>query len=158
MKRKYLLFLVLLFFLILIAALLLFPRSRGSPASLSRLFGDPWSTTYEGPKASQNTSQAAQGIAIPGITELTLKAKQTRQDVTIYNPEDNSCLMQFNLYANNVLIWESGNVEPGKGYYNIDLLEPLEAGTYNGDLVMNCYTPSGEQLNGADIKFPIYVN
>ena len=158
MKRKYLLFLVLLFFLILIAALLLLSRSRGSPATLSRLFNDPEATTYEGPKASQNTSQAVQGIAIPGITELTLEENQMHQVTTFYNPAENDCIMQFNLYADNVLLWASGNVEGGKGFYDIDLLAPLKAGTYEGDLVINCYTPSGEKLNGADIKFPIYVN
>lgn len=97
------------------------------------------------------------GIAIPGFDSLTFTANTTAQRVNFYNPEDNSCLFLMTLYVGDAQYWQSGYVEPGKGYYDIELSESLSAGEYDAALLVQCYQQSGEALNSARIEFDLTV-
>lgn len=97
------------------------------------------------------------GIAIPGFDTLTFTANTTAQRVNFYNPEENSCLFLMTLYVGDAQYWQSGYVEPGKGYYDIELSESLSAGEYDAALLVQCYQQSGEALNSARIEFDLTV-
>lgn len=88
---------------------------------------------------------------------LTFVANQTIQQVNFYNPENNDCYFQMNLYVANELVWKSENVQPGYGYYEIELSRKLKQGEYPAYLNIKCYNPNGEELNSANIRFDLNV-
>ena len=96
-------------------------------------------------------------IAIPGIKEIIFTAGDRKQKVNFYNPKENDCYFQMNLYAEDKLIWKSGYVSPGNGYYNIELNRTFSTGTLQGFLLIKCYKQDGTELNSAKVKFQITV-
>lgn len=96
-------------------------------------------------------------IIVPGFKTLVFMADTTKQDVNLYNPEDNDCLFKLTLLADEKELWKSGFIKPGDGYYNIELSEPLKAGEYSGKLQYQCYKEDGAQLNGAVVTFNLIV-
>lgn len=96
-------------------------------------------------------------IAIPGIKDITFIADQKEQKINLHNPSINKCYFQMNLYAENELVWKSGYVAPGNGYYNIELNKTVSAGTMQGFLLIKCYKQDGTELNSAKVKFKITV-
>lgn len=82
-------------------------------------------------------------------------ANQTEQPVNFYNPQENSCLFQMSLYVDDNLLWESGYVQPGDGYYTITLNKSLESGEYSGSLLINCFLVDGTELNSAKVEFTL---
>lgn len=96
-------------------------------------------------------------IAIPGIKEVTFLAGQKDQKVNFYNPQNNDCYFQMNLYVDNEMIWQSGNVAPGDGYYNIKLNKVLLEGERQGYLLIKCYKKDGTELNSAKVKIKIFI-
>ncbi len=97
------------------------------------------------------------GIAIPGFDSLYFNADQTTQKVNFFNPDINDCLFKMSLLVDETILWESENVAPGKGYYQIDLSKPLPIGEYSAFLKVNCFTLNGEPLNGASVEFRLIV-
>ena len=63
----------------------------------------------------------------------------------------------MSLVVDDQSLWQSGFIEPGKGFYEIELSEPLKDGTYNAYLVYDCFTVDGIKLNSAQVKFTLYV-
>ncbi|MEG0392536.1 MAG: tRNA (uracil-5-)-methyltransferase [Anaerovoracaceae bacterium] len=117
----------------------------------------PWSGeegTYTGEK---NTDT----IDIPGFDMMTFKAGTKEQAVNLYNPEKNTCYFKFSLYLpDGTKVWQSGLVEPGKGFHQISLTQELAAGEYkDAVLKYECFTMDKEQtpLNGSEIKLTINV-
>jgi len=96
-------------------------------------------------------------IAIPGIKEIVFTAGDRKQKVNFYNPKENDCYFQMNLYAEDKLVWKSGNVSPGNGYYDIELNRVFQSGTLQGYLLIKCYKQDGAELNSAKVKFKIDV-
>lgn len=96
-------------------------------------------------------------IAIPCFDGLTFKSNQITQKVNIYNPEYNTCYMVFNLIVNDETIWQSGNVAPSKGYYEIELAHGLPCGVYGASLFIECFDRNGNPLNNGLSDFTLYV-
>lgn len=96
-------------------------------------------------------------IAIPGIKELVFSAGTKTQQVNFYNPEENDCYFKMELYVDGDLLWESGNVAPGDGYYTIELNKSLPAGERVGFLHIRCFKQDGTELNSAQVKFNLII-
>lgn len=101
--------------------------------------------------------QTTQAIEIPGFNELAFISGQTTQQVNFYNPKNNNCYFQMNLYVGNELLWKSDNVKPGYGYYEIELSQKLQQGEYPAYLNIKCYSKDGEALNSANVRFDLSV-
>lgn len=155
--RKYLLFGVIVLLVVgLILCLLHCQRGGSSISPVEPLDADEGAVAWEGTQNLADPHETG-GIAIPGFDRLTFTADATEQKVNFYNPEGNDCLFLMALYVNDGLYWQSGYVEPGKGYYNITLSEGLPAGLYDAALQVQCYKQSGEALNSAKIEFELTV-
>lgn len=97
-------------------------------------------------------------IEIPGFKEIYFIKDQTTQEVNFYNPEHNRCYFQMGLYSNNELLWKSGNILPGKGYYQIKLNKPFKkVETTDGYIKIRCFKKDGTKLNSATIKTKIII-
>ena len=96
-------------------------------------------------------------IKVPGISSLVFIANQKEQKVNFYNPKENDCLFHMTLYVNDERYWQSGYVDPGKGYYNITLENVLESGDYSGALLIECFMDDGTALNNARVEFNLKV-
>lgn len=114
-----------------------------------------WNGNQALPKPSLGNSPA---IEIPGFTEVVFIANQTTQKVNFYNPKNNDCYFQMNLYVENELLWQSGNIAPGKGYYQIELNKPFDkCGVTSGYLKIRCFKKNGTELNSATVKFKVVI-
>lgn len=96
-------------------------------------------------------------IKIPGISSLVFIEDQKGQKVNFYNPKENDCLFRMTLYIEDKQYWQSGYIDPGKGYYDITLDDTLQSGEYNGALLIECYKEEGTALNSAKVEFNLKV-
>lgn len=102
--------------------------------------------------------QDADTIKIPGFDSLTFTANQKEQKVNFKNPEENNCLFRMTLLIDDKQYWQSaGGIEPGKGYYEIQLDDTLQPGDYDGSLLVECFKEDGTALNNAKVKFNVEV-
>lgn len=109
-------------------------------------------------KQNIDSAATAEYVAIPGITDLTLVSNKKEQKVNLYNPEQNNCLMSFCIVVNDETIWQGGKLNPGFGYYDIELLKTLSKGDYIGELITRCYSIENEtELNGSKMKINIHA-
>ncbi len=117
---------------------------------------DDWNGNQQLPKASLGDKPA---ISIPGFNELVFIADQTTQKVNFYNPQNNNCLLLMSLYVDDELLWQSGYVKPGDGYYEIELSRALPEGENfkNGCLRIQCYKLDGTTLNSARVNFKLMI-
>lgn len=114
-----------------------------------------WNGNQSLPKPTIGNSPA---IEIPGLTEIVFIANQTNQEVNLYNPERNDCYFQMSLYVDDDLLWQSGNIAPGKGYYQINLNKPFKQdGEAEGYLKIRCFKKDKTELNSATVKFKAII-
>ena len=102
----------------------------------------------------------SESISIPGYDSFTFKAGQKVQNVTLHNPETNTCYFKMSLILEDgTTIWTSDLLEPGMAFTSIELDKALDKGTYsNVRLKYDCYSLKDQsQLNGAEIKVTIIV-
>lgn len=114
-----------------------------------------WNGEQSLPKPTIGNSPA---IEIPGFKEVVFIANQTTQYVNFYNPKYNGCCFQMNLYVDDELLWKSGNIVPGDGYYKIELNRPFnKTGVAEGCLKIKCFKEDGTELNSATVNFKITI-
>lgn len=54
--------------------------------------------------------------------------------------KNNDCYFQMNLYVNDELLWQFGNIAPCKGYYQIELKKPFnKCNVADGYLKIRCF-------------------
>lgn len=156
LSKKNIIILVLILVNILLTLAIFFVVSRN--IDNQSLSGDTNASEWNGNQYIQKpTSDNAAAIAIPGWDYIYLKSDTLNQQVNFYNPKANSCLFVMSLYIEDKLVWKSGYVEPGYGYYNIGLTEIPFAGTYDGYLKIQCFERNGQTLNSAKINFIVYI-
>ena len=154
-KSKY----IILVLLLLITGIFIFSMICGDnniPNPLFFLTPDQDAEEWNGDQELPQTG-GSEEVAIPGFKSLVCYAGQTVQKVNLYNPEENSVLLKMTMYANSEKLWESGYIEPGKGFYQIEFCEPLKTGTYDGELLVECFLQDGTEMNKAKVKFDLYV-
>lgn len=156
-KRRYIVFGVIISLIVCLTLLLTQCRGESATDIPNRLLEvDEGAVQWEGEK-NRPSDQTPGTIAIPGFDELTFVADQTQQYVNFYNPEVNDCLFLMTLYVDGEPCWQSGYVEPGKGYYTIELSDPLPVGIYKGELRIQCFKANGTELNSAKVTFELTV-
>ena len=156
-KRRYIVFGVIISLIACLTLLLVQCQREAATDVPNRLLEvDEGAVQWEGEK-NRPSNQAPGMIAIPGFDELTFVADQKQQYVNFYNPEVNDCLFLMTLYVNGEPYWQSGYVEPGKGYYTIELSATIPAGEYSGELKIECFKTNGQELNSARVTFDLYV-
>ena len=85
---------------------------------------------------------------------------KTLQEVRLYNPPANPCYFVISLFLpDGAEIYRSGLLPPGKELATIELLRPLDAGTYEGAFIRySCLSLDGmTSLNGADVDLTLEV-
>ena len=109
----------------------------------------------------QKKPKDAGNIHLPAFSGLTFKAGTKTQDVVLYNPGENTCLIRISLVlADGTKIYQSEFVEPGYYTKPITLTAPMERGIYRGvTLKYECFTNDENRspLNGATSKLDITV-
>ena len=155
-KRHILIAIIILLLLLLFSAIIIILQNR--QADKPTLPTDENAVIYEGQKDTYHLPNGQKGIAIPGLPEsLVFEANQTEQKVNFYNPEGNDCLFLMTLYVKDCQVWQSGNVAPGQGYYNITLQEPIASGEHDAYLLIQCFKNDGTALNSAKVGTKIIV-
>lgn len=100
-------------------------------------------------------------IKIPGFDAMTLQAgTYTQQCDLLYNPEVNDCYFVVTLsLPDGTPFFQSGPLAPGRRLEVLELSRKLTAGTYEDAVLQyDCFAvDSGEQLNGATVKFKLEV-
>lgn len=157
MNRRWLLFGVIIFLFCALILLLRCCNADTAPHNpCSGIEADEGAVNWEGNKNPSDTKQEG-AIAVPGFESLTFKANQVKQHVNFHNPETNNCFFLMTLYVEGKEYWKSGYVEAGKGYYSIELYEPISAGEYDAELLVRCFRSTGAELNSARIEFDLTV-
>ena len=81
--------------------------------------------------AREPVEKLTDSIALPGYTELTLKADALEQEIAFRNPEQNFCYIQPSLWlADGTLLWRGQLIAPGDVGDAVTLVHPLAAGEY----------------------------
>lgn len=156
MKRKHLLILLLLLLLIGSAAIFLYYHQQPDNKP-DNLITDESADNWQGDQELYKPQSEVPMIKIPGITSLVFAPDTVNQKVNFYNPEENDCLFRMTLNVDGKEYWQSGYCAPGKGYYDIKLDEPIEAGTYSAYLLVECFKEDGTALNAANVEFDLEV-
>lgn len=156
MKRKHILILLLLLLLIGSAAIFLYYHQQPDNKP-DNLITDESADNWQGDQELYKPQSDVPMITIPGITSLVFAPDTVNQKVNFYNPEENDCLFRMTLNVDGKEYWQSGYCAPGKGYYDIELTEPIEAGTYSAYLLVECFKEDGTRLNGANVEFDLQV-
>lgn len=102
--------------------------------------------------------EESDSISIPGYDTFIFTAGRTYQEITLYNPEENTCYFKMSLVLEDgTVIWTSDLLEPGMAFTSIELDQSLDIGTYSDVLLKyDCYSLKDQsQLNGAEIKVTI---
>lgn len=110
------------------------------------------------PEASLETD--GNGIAIPGYGVIYFPENETDVQITLYNPEQNTCLFQFELYIDDESqpIASTDLVEPGKAVSEVTLSRALEAGTYTLSIKVLTYAvDTFAPLNNAMVRTQLSV-
>lgn len=157
-KRNKLIPIVVILLIACLGLIVLLFSKCGNEQPAKNLNPDNSAVTWNGEQnISKPTVDNKPAIAIPGIKEMILISDQKEQKVNLYNPPTNNCYFQMNLYAEDELIWKSGNISPGNGYYDIELNKTLPKGERQGYLLIKCYRKDGTELNSAKVKFNLIV-
>lgn len=106
------------------------------------------------------TEKETKYITIPGFNQLSFKSQQKIQKINLYNPSENSCTMSMGIYlSDGTELWTSNNIQPGNGFYEIELNTVLKSGIYKNCLLnIQCYDKNGIELNGGKMNFTLFVS
>lgn len=99
-------------------------------------------------------------ILVPGYSGASMKEGETTLALRIGNPQENTCYLQATLQLEDgTTLYESGLIEPGKGFDEIELTQSLDAGTYAAMVHYQGYSLEEEPkiLNSCDSAFTLTV-
>lgn len=99
-------------------------------------------------------------ILVPGYSGAQMKAGDKVLQLSIGNPKENTCYLQATLQLEDgTVLYESGLLEPGTGYQEIELKETLSEGTYQALVRYQGYSMDKEntKLNSCDSAFTLTV-
>jgi len=141
--------------LILIIVVFLFAAITLSPLYLSENkehVGEIWDGLRPQHRVVEN-----EYIAIPGFSDLYMRADYNSQNVNIYNPKENKCSMNIEMLLDDgTLLWCVCNLMPGYGFHDINLLSTLDRGVYDATLRIKCFSiNTGAEINGCSFSFKI---
>jgi hypothetical protein len=99
-------------------------------------------------------------ITIPGFDTWTIDAGETTVSSKFYNPQANTCYFVIRVTVEDTgeTIYESKYIKPGQSLYQVELLRPMEAGSYQATIHYSTYSMAdGTPMNGADVPFRLVV-
>lgn len=80
-------------------------------------------------------------ISVPGYTEFRLDSQE--RGISLYNPPDNECVLQYYVYIKDRLVASSGVLASGDAE-KVDFYDVLTAGKYTVKLVAQAYSKDGK--------------
>ena len=101
-------------------------------------------------------SNAGKTITVPGFTKIRFKAGEKYQSIFLSNPAGNDAEMEITVVMDNNTVYQSELISPGECVNNIEISEPLKAGTYDCVVEYRFYA-DGVQLNGMKNKCEMEV-
>ena len=107
-----------------------------------------------------NENESEGRILVPGYSGAKMKNGDKVLNLRIGNPKENTCYLQATLQlADGTVLYESGLIEPGKGYDSVELNQTLGVGEYEAFVHYQGYSmdESKEQLNSCDSAFILKV-
>lgn len=114
----------------------------------------PWEDGLDRPEKIEGK------ILIPGYSGAQMAAGERELRLSIGNPEENTCYLKATLMLEDgTVLYESGFIEPGKGFEKVKLERTLDAGVYNALVHYQGYTMDDEpeELNSSDSAFTLTV-
>lgn len=159
MKNKKMRYLLLVLLMLIMLLILLLSRCSDSEVVNNLLPIDELTEEWSGKQNLPGEKGNNERIEIPGFSSLCFRSGETKQLVNFFNPESNEDILFFmSLFVEESEVWKAnGLCSPGRGYYEIDLNEPLDEGKYEAYLLIECYLDDGTQLNGARVEFELIV-
>lgn len=100
-------------------------------------------------------------ILIPGYAGAVMNSGDQSLSISIGNPVENTCYLKATLKGEDgTVLYESGLIEPGKGFEEIPLNQSLEPGVYQAVVTYQGYTmeEKPKALNSSDSAFVLTVN
>lgn len=79
-------------------------------------------------------------ISVPGYTDF--RVNDTQRSLTLYNPPDNRCILQYRVYIKDELVASTGMLEAGASEA-VDFYDRLSAGNYTATLIAQAYSQDG---------------
>ena len=136
--------------LCLSAGFLLFSREGGKQIAQN---AEVWS-------AELDSGESVPGIQVPGYGILYFVEGQSKQQMTLYNPEGNPCYFEFELYVDgqDEPVYTSDLVEPGKAITELILDEPIATGEHDLTVQINTYALENQaRMNGSGVQTTLIV-
>lgn len=99
-------------------------------------------------------------ILVPGYSGAKMQEGTTDLKLRIGNPEENHCCLKATLcLSDGTVLYESGLIEPGKGFEEVTLNQTLAAGSYEAYVHYQGYSMDEEPeiLNSCDSAFTLTV-
>lgn len=159
-KRKVLgglAFIVLILLFVTLGGLIYSCRTDDASQESGGMILDDSAKPYDPAEAMATDSS---GIAIPGYSTVYFPENETSVQMTLYNPEQNTCLFKFELYIDEESepIASTDLIEAGKAVENITLSRPLAAGEYDLYIKVLPYTTDTyTALNNALVRAELCV-
>ena len=160
-KKGYWTLLVLLIVILIagIAAAVYFSRQK-DPETGGNAYVDADASAWDDGIDTEEPREITENILVPGYSGAEMKAGDTTLSLRIGNPEENTCYLQATLQLEDgTVLYESGLLEPGTGFEQIELNQTLEAGTYEALVHYQGYSMDEErsELNASDSAFTLTV-
>lgn len=157
-RKKKVCLAVLAVLVVVLAGLVIWQQGRDDPGAAGGIVLDASAESWEGPADS---AQEETGIRIPGYDTIYFPAGEQQVQLTLYNPEKNTCYFTFSLYleGEDEPLYTSDYVEPGKAIREETLSRGLEAGEYTLSIRIATYDPVTQtEKNGATVQAPLVVS
>ena len=160
-KKRYWTLLVLFIVILIagIAAAVYFSRQK-DPETGGNAYVDADASAWDDGIDTEEPREITENILVPGYSGAEMKAGDTTLSLRIGNPEENTCYLQATLQLEDgTVLYESGLLEPGTGFEQIELNQTLEAGTYEALVHYQGYSMDEErsELNASDSAFTLTV-
>ena len=160
-KKRYWTLLVLLIVILIagIAAAVYFSRQK-DPETGGNAYVYADASAWDDGIDTEEPREITENILVPGYSGAEMKAGDTTLSLRIGNPEENTCYLQATLQLEDgTVLYESGLLEPGTGFEQIELNQTLEAGTYEALVHYQGYSMDEErsELNASDSAFTLTV-
>ena len=107
-----------------------------------------------------STTQKTYYNKVIGFDKLHFTADTTKQKVNFYNDKSNQCYMEISLVLNDgTILWQSGELYPNNGFYEIELSQSLHQGVYeNCQYQVRMFNiKTAEEVNPYTCTFTLYV-
>lgn len=109
----------------------------------------------------EDLSKEEKGIKIPGYGELTVQNGEKNWNITLANPDSNSCYFRYTITVDGEEqpLYQSDLIEPGKAITEFQTTKALKTGDYQIHLNIATYSMDDDltPLNGADVKSVLHV-